>query len=355
MGVDLFKCIAIIGLYFSIFYIVGYGFCKILKRDIVDENLILTGIFVYMPVFSLVTIFMKFNRLPLHVLTSVWWGLLLIYLMFVILRYRKDLTQISIKKISRIRENLKYSLIFVFVILLQVIIIEAVNITASPADTFYYVGTVNVDLFYDSLGIHNYLDGTILESFAGADFFETYLNHSAVMCKALKIHPLLEIRTINVAVIIIIYNVIIYEIGLAWFTNGRKPAVVLCSVCLLFNIFFTSFYMPGIFLITRTYEGKSILANVIISAIFLYMLKILKNHQNKFYWIQLLFVIMSAYTYSASATFIIPIILCAYFLVMIIYRKSLREFKYMILCSVYPFCMVLLTWMIQNNVIGKIN
>ena len=211
MNTDLIKCVVTVCLYLFLFYIFGYGYSKVMKKNGETVNLILSGIFVYMSFFSLITIIIKFLQLPLHVLTSVWWGILIFYIFVIFLKFRSDILQVSIKKILQIRPDIKIQLILMILILIQIICIENVNITASPADTYYYVGTVNVDLFYDNLGINNYLDGSKLESFAGADFFETYLNHSAVMCNALGIHPLLEIRTVNVAVVIIVFNFIIYE------------------------------------------------------------------------------------------------------------------------------------------------
>lgn len=68
-----------------------------------------------------------------------------------------------------------------------------------------------------------------MKYFYEAYFLQTYNDHSAVISKLTKLSPLIETRTVMSTVVIIIGNLLIYELAKSLFKESKKQYRIVFS------------------------------------------------------------------------------------------------------------------------------
>ena len=101
------------------------------------------------------------------------------------------------------------------------------------------------------------------------------------MCSLTGIHALVWMKTVMCLTVVILYNILIYMFGRKLFPDrpGKLMLFFFSAAVMLF--FFGSIYTPAQFLVTRSYEGKAILGNVVLPAL-LYLVFIITAGGNVF-------------------------------------------------------------------------
>lgn len=151
------------------------------------------------------------------------------------------------------------------------------------------------DAFFLGTAVNSYFGNTmyVLDPYTG---FATGLDvrHAlspggifvAYLANCLKLHPAIVAHIVYADFMIILHNIVYYRIGLLLFPKEEKyGSLFACLVC-IFDVFGNiSLLTPATFLITRTWQGKSVIANFCIPFAFLLMLiaaqKELTNRQWK--------------------------------------------------------------------------
>ncbi len=156
----------------------------------------------------------------------------------------------------------------------------------ASADSGWYVGTASTALTTDTIGRFDPSTGTRLKIFNSRYALSCFPFHNAVICSLLKGLPVIvQARSVMSAITVIMSFISVYQLGLVMFpdhdekkekvrsiTNRpgsysrRRADLLVVFVCVL-NVLSSTIYMPGIFLYTRSYEGKAIVANVVLPAV----------------------------------------------------------------------------------------
>lgn len=211
-------CFGIILFYLMISYILGDLFLYIIssKEQSVTYRILL-GFFCYFLLFQIIAIPLKLTLQPLSLLTRIWWILILaVLLLFSLLRRKSFPEQASYLK--NLLTKQKWPLLtLVLLILIQLILVNYNGETYALWDQSYYIGDVSASVYTNTISQYDPYTGALLKKLNAEYLLETYQNHSAVLCQLLRIPPLIETRTAESSLMVILANLIYYQLGLELF------------------------------------------------------------------------------------------------------------------------------------------
>ena len=352
-------CLASIGfiLEMFIFFAAGRLLSKALKlKGGISLQLIL-GYLVYFAVFEVVTVPMTLLWVSLSRAAALWAVLLVICLaggLFLLKRGKKKTGnqraeqpgQVIPSESAGLKSKTKsvraamgqlwsdhsYMLLAVIaVVLIQCLIVVLYEDTT--VDATYYVGTVSTSVYTNTLGRYDPFRGGILKSFQARYILSAYPMNNAVWCKLLGIHPIVQAKIVMSCVNVVISNLIIYQIGKRLFEENQKKAdLMVIFVCVL-QLFCGTIYTAGTFFFTRSYEGKSILANIAFPAVLMCALWFYQKKNEKAVWLVLFLTAASALAFSGSAI-IFPAAILAGMIPAMVMNRKFSAIPYCILCMI---------------------
>ncbi|MDY3251342.1 MAG: DUF6077 domain-containing protein [Candidatus Choladocola sp.] len=325
MAYQLLMIAAVIFLYLFLYYASGSVLLHFLPGSgfSVPQTVIL-GFFLYFFLFSVAALPLKILLKPLSWLSTVWAVMLAaLVILFLILGRKQWKTKVSSCKKALTGKEKYITLAFLILILVQVIWFNLNDETYAIWDQSYYLGDTATSLYTNTISQYNPYTGRLLDYLNPEYLLETYQNHGAVMCQLLHLHPMVENLTIMASVVIILYQLIFFEIGKILFRGSRKKGTLLVFFLFLLNIFSYNLYTAAEFLIIRPSEGKTILAVLIIPALLFFFLKTAAEPYRKTWWCCSFVVILGSFGLNMSSLFMIPFEISAFYLPLAVKKKKL--------------------------------
>lgn len=318
----------------------GSFICVRTKREWSATLTIVIGFFAYYFLFACVCLPIMLTYRPLSLLTTVWMIFALVVLVLSIVLFAKQWV-IKAKQIGSYISSLRVlSAIAVFVILLQVILVTATyNFTLDAA---YYVANVTTSVDTNMINVYDPFTGAWQDHFELRYAFATYSIYDALVCQVLKIAPLVETKTVMSSIVIILANLMyLWICRFMW--GDKKNQLCTMYLCMVFvNLTFITLYTPSNFLMTRTYEGKSIVGNIAIIAIFAIYLAVVRYGMDNYKWIMLLSICLGTVTVSSTANMVIPAQLCILFVPYMIKNREYKIIPKLLVCIVPELVMMMI-------------
>lgn len=341
MILQLLTSAGVLILYFFFYYITGSLVLHFLPGSETDSRLsrrLILGFFAYQFLFTVIALPMKLLLLPLSWLSAAWVCCLALLLVLFLIFERKAFAA-RVCSITLDRRSAAALLILLAAILTQTILFNLNDETYALWDQSYYIGDTVSSLYTNTISQYNPYTGYQLDNLNREYLLETYQNHSSVMCQILHLHPLIEVRTVMASAVIILYQLIFYETGMRLFRRDRlKSAVMVCFLFLL-NLFSYNLFTAGEFLMIRPFEGKTILAVLIIPSLFWLFLHTAAEPENRAFWCYSFVVILGSFGLNMSSIFMIPFEISAFYIPLALKKKKISIFlRYLILlipCAVF--------------------
>ncbi len=100
----------------------------------------------------------------------------------------------------------------------------------------------------------------------------------AFLSNCIKLHPAITAHIVYADILLILHYICFYHIGRLLFPDKEENAGLFgCMVC-VFDVFgYISIFTPAAFLLTRTWQGKSVIANICIPFVFYLLLLMLRD------------------------------------------------------------------------------
>ena len=205
-------------------------------------------------------------------------------------------------------------------------------------DAYYVVNSViteETDTLYRILPYTGI--STVLDKRHSMAVFPIWISYIARMT---GIHPTILSHTVLPVFLISITYGIYYEIGKKLFEDKKTGlAAYMIFVCLLHIFGNVSIYTNATFLLTRNWQGKSVLANIVIPSIFLVLLWLFDENKGKINEIQaewfLLFILnIVAAMMSTASVFLNSILIGVMALVLAFQKKDLKIILKLSLCCI---------------------
>ncbi len=141
------------------------------------------------------------------------------------------------------------------------------------------------DAFYIATAAGSYTSGTMnyVQPYTGMVTDDIDMRHAfaaaptwlAFLSKVTMIHPAIMGHSILAPVLIILHYLVILQSGELLFKNQKNEKYLFASLVALFNMYgYVSIYTSQTFFLTRTWQGKSIFANLFLPLILLALLRL---------------------------------------------------------------------------------
>ncbi len=302
------------------------------RREYSLSKAALLGYFAYFGIFEVVCLACEVRLLPLRTLALIMAVIAgVIIIAGLIWGYRSW---------TEAMNSLRYRLSlhgFTVVLMLAVLAVSVAFVILyfdASADSGWYVGTASTALETNSIGRFDPSTGTYTKYFQARYALSCYPFHNAVICSLLKGLPVIvQARSVMSAINLIMSFIAVYQLGLAMFPDheergrkvrsiknrpgsySRRRADLFVVFVFVVNVLSSTIFMPGIFLYTRSYEGKAIIANVVIPAVLAVCVgmwrEIAQDPMRSLFWMMAAGVCFSASSIMAlglAVTAIVPLI-----------------------------------------------
>ena len=322
----------------ALFLCLGSALLRIRKRDTLRlSSAMLLGYFVYYSLFEALCLFFELRLMSLHALSICTAVLMAVILAAGILYGRKDWAH----WLSSLGGRLK-SHGFGFWILLAVTAASVLIVllyTDASADSDYYVGMASTALFTDTLGRFDPTSGAALPVFKARYALCCFPYHSAVMVDLFRLPVIVQARSVTSAVNVLMANIAVYRLGRVLFTGharqlgkvrsignspetlSRRAADLFVLAVFLVNLFSSTIYLPGIFLFTRAYEGKALIANICLPCVFGICVCYMRGNHDSRLFRNLFWISFAGVCFSASSVFLFVLSACGILPVLLFRRR----------------------------------
>ena len=204
------------------------------------------------------------------------------------------------------------------------------------------------DAYYIAVAANSYTSGTMnyIQPYTGTAAGELDMRHAfasaptwlAFLSKVTMIHPAIMGHSILAPVLIVLHYLIVLQIGELLFKDKRSEKYLFSSLVALFNIYgYVSIYTAQTFFLTRTWQGKSIFANLFLPALLLLLLRIgdikQKEKVSNLYYIWAAIILFGAVSMTTMGVLIAPVLFMFGIVFLAIYHRNPKMlFKALLAC-----------------------
>lgn len=291
-------------LYFLIIpSILGLGILQFSKKE--KENILLGIVIGYIysfAVYEFLAIPMIFLKTDFTTLTNVWKFVMLISVCVTFVMILKNCFKIIINNVKKFIDSPK-KLLFLAILLIAIQAFIGFAFMHEDYDDSNFVAKATIT--FDTNTLYKYDDkGVEYETLPSRHVLSPFPVFTASIAKILGTHPAIVAHTIFPPVFIVLAYIIYFLIGDILFKNDEKMKyvfLIFLSVIYIFGAY--SAWSNFVFLLYRVWQGKALIANIIIPFIWLLFLKYI--HNDDFYWI-ILFITLWAADLTSSMGLFIP-------------------------------------------------
>ena len=286
-----------------------------------------TGFFAYYALFAVFCLPIMFTYRPLSLLSRVWMIPCALVLIAAILLYRRE----WMRKFKDILTDRNTGMFWLGVAAVTLVLIVLAVITYNfTLDAAYYVANITTNVDTDMINVYDPFTGNWQDHFELRYVFATYYTADAVICQITGLPALIQTRTVMSATVIIIVNML-YGFISRYFYEDHRRAFLMYIVMTAVNCLFISLYTTSNFLMTRTYEGKTIVGNISVVMIFVLYMMIIKEGEDSGAFLKLFIVCLGTATVSSTANMVIPAEVAILFLPYVLRGKLAHAYK-LVLC-----------------------
>ena len=317
-------------------YFVGCG-CILLDRKTGDIDVLEKwnfGMVLMHAIFEIVVLAGTFTKMTLKNVTVFYFAILSVAIMIVgLIGNRTKKRVFSVGKIPSFSKKEMTLLLIVLVGILYQILFVCLGLQ-SDADDAYYVGMAMTSFQTDTISVYHPYLGTPVKLKTMANYvLSPYPIFWAMWSKVLKIHPAILMRSIlpaiNIAWSYVVYRLLAKKI----FLTERKRIIFLLIVVLanLFGAY--SDRTSALFLLQRVWQGKGALAAILIPMLWYLLIRLRKEGENTYVYVELFVTILAACLTSSMALFLCPVLMGAFGLEYLISERRWSVVGRLILCT----------------------
>jgi hypothetical protein len=305
---------------------------EVADRGMSLSRTVFTGFFFYYLLFSVCCIAVTLKWRPLHVLTKLWIAVVIAVSLIGVIRGYALCKPAARKAASFINSHRP-----AFIIMTLVFITFAAIVLISyqfTLDASFYVGNVTTSLQTDTLNIYDPFTGDWQDHFEMRYFFATFPMNDAVMCSLFRIHLLLWCKITMSATAMLLTFMVMYMMGRRIFGDDAGKICLFLVFSSVANFFMITIYTTSTFLTTRNYEGKCLLANVVLPGILFVYTELLDDVKDIRAWLTLLLIALGAPVLSSSSNMLVPAMIGVTMIPLAFMRKDIWVIPKSILCMI---------------------
>lgn len=308
------------------------------KKECSLSEAFINGYLILFTIMEVLALPMIFLKMPLHVLTATY-GLLSAGLAVAgIVFLKKKKSSSDLLKKGENRPSL-YFWATVFVIVLQVLICSLM--AHMDADDCFYVATATTDVHTDTIFEVDPYTGREYRFFPKRYILSPFPVFLAVVSQLSGgLHPAVMAHMIFPAVFLVAAYVVQALLAKKWFSEERRARdmYLLLVVCLCgFSGY--SVYNSGNFQMVRIWQGKALLAAVLLPCLIWLCISILLEEERKYSWNLLLAANISCCLLSSMGIILAPLLTGCFLLLSLFVRKDIKRVLTGFCCCLPPIAL----------------
>lgn len=313
-----------IGIFLGFFLIIPFLLGMLLCGNRDKIRAYIYGWMIMLALFEILVLPLIFLKASFQTFCILWMTVIIILALFGLYKNRKNLPL----KFANTPHPTWTGIFFVLQCLVQVILVAVLQ--HSDADDMYFIGIANTSLSTNTMLQFEAYTGQPAASFPLRYVFSPFPIFIACISKFTGIHPAIIAHTLFPIVFIPIFYLIMYKLGEKIFTEKAK-ILLFCNIIALLNFFGNySIYTSSTFLLFRIWQGKAIVANIILPVLFLGFLEDWRENENSF--LTLLVVVLAGCGVSSMGIILQLLILFVYGLVYLIQKQWKKVLKVFLAC-----------------------
>ena len=332
------KAVAVLLFNFIMFFAFGSFFTVRKERDWSAALTMAVGFFAYHALFALFCLPVMFTYRPLSLLARIWFIPCVCITAVSAFIYKKEWISKAAKLSSDIRNCRS---LYVTAAVITVISVTFTVITYNfTLDAAYYVANVATCVDTDMINVYDAFTGNWQDHFELRYVFATYCTNDAVICHITGLPALIQTKAVMSATVMLIVNALYFMISRYFYPEHRR-ALLMYTFMTLINFLFISIYTTSNFLMTRTYEGKSIVGNISVVLIFVLYMMLVRDGEKRGDMLRLLVVCLGTATVSSTANMVIPAQVFVLFVPYAILHGKFRMIPKLLVCVLPEIVMML--------------
>ena len=313
--------VCLIAFNFILYFLFGSVICASEKREMSLTRTVFAGLFFYYVLFTLCCIPIMLRWRPLHVLTYIWGFVMTVMAVAGAVRARRGAVKAFHKAAAFMAEHkAAFIVIFIITAVFASVILLSYQFTL---DASYYVGNTATALQTDTINMYDPFTGEWLDHYEMRYFFATFTINDAVICSILHMHPLIWCKITMAGTAVLLTIMVLYMTARRLFGTDMRRIAVFILLAAVADLFMITIYTTSAFLTTRTYEGKCLLANVVLPGMFYIYVCLLEDVKDSRSWLLLFLTALGASALSSSSNMLIPAMIAVTFIPLAILRKDL--------------------------------
>ncbi|MCR5687551.1 MAG: hypothetical protein K6G58_05980 [Lachnospiraceae bacterium] len=333
------KAAALLLVNFIIYMAFGSFFCVRKGQNWSAAVTAATGFFAYHALFAAFCLPVMFTYRPLSLLARIWVFPCALITLFAIVLFGRQWHE-KIRKAASVFSEGRYFFMTVAAVTALAVLFAVITYSFT-LDAAYYVANVATNVDTDMINVYDPFTGNWQDHFELRYVFATYFANDAVICTLTGIPALVETKTVMTAAVMIMANMLYVRICTSFFKD-HKRALLMYVLMTFINYMFISLYTSSNFLMQRTYEGKSIVANISVILIFILFMELCELPDAKGLFVKLFIVCLGTATVSSTANMVIPAEVFVLFVPYAVLKKKWGMLPKLCLCILPEIAMMLI-------------
>lgn len=169
------------------------------------------------------------------------------------------------------KESLALKVVFWLIVLAQVIMRLLQQV--SDGDDAFYIATAAVSVSNGTMNLVQPYTGFVTDDLDLRHAFSAAPTWLAFLSKVTMVRPVMMAHSILSLILIILHYFIILSMGTILFREKKSEKYMFASLVGIFNVYgYVSIYTAQTFFLTRTWQGKSIFANLFLPVLLMLLL-----------------------------------------------------------------------------------
>ncbi|MCR4674774.1 MAG: hypothetical protein K5675_07175 [Lachnospiraceae bacterium] len=262
-----------------------------------------------------------------------------------VFRKRKYLLTWIKESVRGIPKNI-YFFIFLVFLLGQVGILQLTY--HMDEDDAFYVATSTTSIDTDTLYIYDAFTGEAYDTYPARYVLSPFPLYTAFVAKCFGLRPMVVAHTVFAAVMIILAYGAIWLFSELFFEDGEKKSIVMVIASGLTVFSYYSADIAGARLLLRPWQGKTLLASIVLPVILYFVLKCGKKASMSLLEFCLLFLMMLGACFVSSMGIVLSVVMLGVILVVLFLQtKNIKMLLQGIACCIPGAALSLIYLMIR--------
>lgn len=294
---------------------------------------LLAGYILVWGILQIITIPAIYLKVKLSVFSIIFYLLISIASLLSLYFNRKRFKNVFLDKIKWLKSKPWLTLFIVALVMIQTVYISLANL--EDHDDSFFVAAAETAMETDTLMEYDPYTGNAYTELPSRYVLSPFPVFIAILSNLLNIRAATTAHTLLALILIPLSYIVWHLTGTILFDKDDKKASVFLLIVMCILVFSGySAYNQGMFMHIRIWQGKAILASILLPFIFYQGLCIFKKEMSSNDWVLLLFTMLSACFVSSMGIMLAAIMLGVIALADTFIHKNIRNWKKIILCCI---------------------